>query len=466
MHWIALQCPADELAAWSWRGLQFTPRVAQVDEALLLEVSTCETLWGGRRQMLQRIFSQSPLEAPVHRARGPAGLVALALLRLKVLGIKQPADVPDGLPLEVLSRATQHVPMLARAGCRTWGDLRALPRAGVARRFGAPLLEALDIAYGDQPEGYRWLSIPEVFDLKLELPALATTAPELMWSAQRLLTQFQVWLQARQRGVLALEFEWTLDLRRLDGKTLPKHEQLMVRTAQPTQDMAHLRRLVSEHLGRARLSAPAGYLRLRSVETTAWAGANTSLLPDDNIKGEKLHQLVERLSVRLGPGNVLMQQSHADHRPERMQRWLPARDVLPHVAAPAVVQGLAPEAKPARAKPRRKPVSASASVSDSASASITPGVAADALYPTWLLPQPLRLEVHKEVPHYGGPLRRLVRMYRVETGWWEEGHAARRDYFIARSEEAGLVWIYREQVPAAGLDAARTFRWYLQGLYA
>ena len=64
------------------------------------------------------------------------------------------------------------------------------------------------------------------------------------WSAQRLLSQLQVWLQARHRGVLALELEWTLDLRRLNGVKLPSHERLTVRTAQPTQDIAHLRRLV------------------------------------------------------------------------------------------------------------------------------------------------------------------------------------------------------------------------------
>jgi protein ImuB len=65
-------------------------------------------------------------------------------------------------------------------------------------------------------------------------------------------------------------------------------------------------------------------------------------------------------------------------------------------------------------------------------------------------------------------LRRLTRLYRVETGWWEAGMPAQRDYFIARSEEAGLVWIYRERPLqlAQGLEHAQEFRWYLQGLYA
>ena len=99
-----------------------------------------------------------------------------------------------------------------------------------------------------------------------------------------------------------------------------------VRTAQPTQDMAHLRRLVSEQLARATLSAPANQLRLRSLETVPWGGLTTSLLPEDNKPGEKLHQLVERLTVRLGEGNVVVPLAQQDHRPECMQHWVPARD--------------------------------------------------------------------------------------------------------------------------------------------
>jgi protein ImuB len=438
MYWIALlPSHEDERIAWGWRALQFTPRVAHVDEALLLEVSACERLWGGRKRLLRRLLQRCEPLAPAHWAQGETSLIALALLRLQLRGEAMPERLPQDLPLEVLSAAREHVPTLERTGCRTWGELRALPRGGVSRRFGAELLDALDAAYGERPERYPWLQLPEAFDLKCELAALATSAPELMWAAQRLLSQLQVWLQARHRGVLALELEWTLDLRRLNGVKLPSHEQLVVRTAQPTHDIAHLRRLVGEHLSRASLSAPANHLRLRSLETVSWGGANTSLLPEDNVKGERLHQLVERLSVRLGEANVMVPQAVADHRPEKMQAWMPAR-LAPHPN---------PLPKGAREQDRAN---------------------RDALYPPWLLPRPLALEVRNDVPYYGGPLRRLTRLYRIETGWWEGGRPALRDYFIARSEEAGLVWIYRERPLqlTQGLEQARNFRWYLQGLYA
>ncbi|MEP6824546.1 MAG: DNA polymerase Y family protein, partial [Ramlibacter sp.] len=308
-----------------------------------------------------------------------------------------------------------------------------LPRGGMARRFGAGLLAALDAAHGERPEQYPWRTLPEVFDLKLELPALATSAPELMWSAQRLLAQLQVWLQARHRGVLGLELEWTLDLRRLNGVKLPPHEQLAVRTAQPTQDIAHLRRLVGEHLSRATLAAPANHLRLRTLETVPWAGASTSFLPEDNLKGERLHQLVERLSVRLGEGSVVVPMACEDWRPESMQAWQPARQTV--------------DAKPGAAT----------------------ALATDSLYPPWLLPHPLRLETRNDQPQYEGPLRLLTRMQRIETAWWENGRPVVRDYCIARSDNAGLLWVFREhssRVVGGSPEKQVHWHWYLQGLYA
>jgi protein ImuB len=422
MYWIALSpSHEDERTAWGWHALAFTPRVAWLDEALVLEVSATQRLWGGRRKLLRRLFDVGEALTPSPWAAGSTAQVALALLRLKQRGEDKPSSI-DGLPVDTLTAAQPHAGILERMGCRTWGQLRALPRAGVARRFGAELVASLDRAYGEAPESHAWIALPESFDVKLELMALATTAPELMWTAQRILSQLQLWLRARNRGVLAIELEWTLDLRRLDGKPLPPTETLAVRTARPTQDMAHVRKLVNEHLSRTTIAAPANHLRIRTIETVPWGGLPASLLPEDNKPGEKLHEFVERLSVRLGEGNVLVCVDHEDHRPERMEKWEPARSHVAH---------------------------------DSAC------TADEALYPTWLLPQPIELETKSDVPHYGGPLRRLTRLYRVETAWWEEGGPACRDYFVARSGEAGLVWIYRERPGGEG-----TPRWFLQGLYA
>jgi protein ImuB len=449
MHWIALRwslesdtadaplLPTPE--ALGWWALEYTPHVAWQDEALMLEVSACERLWGGRLQLMRQLVAANP--APDVRmlgAQGATSLIALARLRLFERNENRPNDVPAGLPLDTLTAARPHLDLLARLGCRTWGEVAALPRGGLTRRFGAALREALDAAWGLRPESHSWLTLPDVFEQKLELPALAETAPELMWSANRLLTALQIWLRARQRGARALELQWTLDLKRFNGVNLPPHQQVTVRTAEPTQDMAHLRRLLSEKLALTTLAAPVSWLRLRTLETDPWAGASTSFLPEDNRKGDKLHEMVERLSVRLGPHQVLVPSAQADHRPERKQAWQPA---LQKDKAPPDKVGK--EAKAAASQP-------------------------DALYPPWLLPQPLLLEMDGERPCYRGPLSKLIGPQRVEAGWWggeeDGGQPAMRDYYVAESPEAGLVWIFRER-PSARFSSGEV-RWYLQGFYA
>jgi protein ImuB len=454
MHWIALRwslesdtadaplLPTPE--ALGWWALEYTPHVAWQDEALMLEVSACERLWGGRLQLMRQLVAANP--APDVRmlgAQGATSLIALARLRLFERNENRPNDVPAGLPLDTLTTARPHLDLLARLGCRTWGEVAALPRGGLTRRFGAALREALDAAWGLRPESHSWLTLPDVFEQKLELPALAETAPELMWSANRLLTALQIWLRARQRGARALELQWTLDLKRFNGVNLPPHQQVTVRTAEPTQDMAHLRRLLSEKLALTTLAAPASWLRLRTLETDPWAGASTSFLPEDNRKGDKLHEMVERLSVRLGPHQVLVPSAQADHRPERKQAWQPA--LQKDKALPDKV---------------RKEAKAAASQPDASQP--------DALYPPWLLPQPLLLEMDGERPCYRGPLSKLIGPQRIEAGWWggeeDGGQPAMRDYYVAESPEAGLVWIFRER-PSARFSSGEV-RWYLQGFYA
>jgi len=466
MHWIALQWPVDpdvaqEAAmptpeALGWWALRYTPHVTWLDEGLMLEVSACERLWGGRAQLMRQLLHENPVAGTLLRgAQGATSLEALARLRLFVRGEKRPAEIPAGLPLHTLSAARDHLELLARMGCRTWGEVAALPRGGLSRRFGAGLRNALDVAWQQRPDSHAWLSLPDVFEQKLELPALAENASELMWSANRLLSALQIWLRMRQRGARAFELQWTLDLRRFNGVDLPRHEQVVVRTAEPTQDMAHLRRLLSEKLALTTLAAPASWIRLRSLETDPWGGASASFLPEDNRKGDKLHEMVERLSARLGPQQVLVAAPQADHRAERTQTWQPALRRGSRVAA-ASQKGQGASAAP---EPGRRPRAATTPAPDRQP---------DALYPGWLLREPLRLEMDGERPCNLGPLRKLVGPQRVEAGWWgsgeEGGHLAVRDYYIAESPEAGLVWVFRER--SAASFATGEVRWYLQGLYA
>lgn len=440
MHWIALQPqpepragpappPASTTPVWAdvatalgWWALQFSPYVARVDGTLVLEVSGSERLFGGRDALLHQLLWPAGLPALDH-AQGATSRVALARLWCAA-----PSCAVDRLPLQSLVVARPHLPTFERLGCRTWGQLRALPRGGLVRRFGAELLDALDAAYGTRPEVYPWLTLPDVFDMPLELSAAVESAPALLFGARRLLSQLLLWLRARQAGVLALRLGWVLDARRSNALHVDAHHdgagqgRLELHTAEPTQDMAHLQRLLCEQLARVQLPAPVHSLHLRTLQVQRLSGASHSLLLGDVRSGDSLHQMLERVAARLGAEQVRCVQPHASHVPEHMQRWQTWQSTDP--SAPRSSAVLPPDAD---------------------------------LLPTWLLPAPQALPLRDQQPCYHGPLTLLAGPQRLETGWLE-GQPVLRDYFIARSAHAGLLWIFRERLQAPA-------RWYLHGVF-
>ena len=479
MRWIALQAQVFDSSfkpavlhsaalqrAISTIALGFTPRVALIDEAVVMDVSGSLRLFGGLRKLtallkqdLHPFLLSNMAASHLIHAQGATSLISIARLRLLAKQIKLPSRVGD-LPIHTLSAARPHVAVLERTGCQSWDDLLRLPRDGVARRFGAPLLEALDRARGVLPDSYTWLQLPEQFDEKLELDALVEHAPALMAGVQPLLAQLQAWLLGRQSGLQALKLTWYLDKRR-DG---PATGELVIRTANPAQDLRHTSRLVMEHLNQQALPAPVHSIRLQSLVTEKLEDAKratSSLLPEEKQTGDSAQQLMERLSARLGNAQVQTWQACADHRPERMQLW---RDAIAGVGTLNATKSGATHAY----------IHWSKGINDTQNR-LENGV----LYPSWLLPEPLRLALVAGSPVYQGPLVRLAGPQRLEaTGWHtaSEGAAsgtvlpAIRDYFIYRSQRAGLLWIYseRQAIPALTTSTALNTlqHWYLHGFFA
>jgi protein ImuB len=76
--------------------------------------------------------------------------------------------------------------------------------------------------------------------------------------------------------------------------------------------------------------------------------------------------------------------------------------------------------------------------------------------PLWLLHSPRPLAEIDARPHHEGPLELLAGPERIESGWWD-GDDIARDYFIARTRNEALVWVYRERGGGG---------WYLHGVFA
>ena len=466
-------------------ALGFTPRVALLDEAVLMDVTGSLRLFGGLARLMQLLeqcihdfFVSNQVVALVKRAQGATSLIAIGRLRLSLYKPQTSTSpvkkrVAD-LPMHTLSAARPHLGVLERIGCRTWDDLLRLPRDGVARRFGAALLESLDRASGKLPDDYKWLLLPEQFDQKHELDALVTHGPALMAGIEPLLFKLQAWLLGRQSGICALKITWHLDKRR---DVLPT-SHFEIRTAQPTQNLRHVTRLVAEHLAQQKLAAPAHSISLQSlvIESLAdSAAATASLLMQAQQKGDTWVELTERLSARLGSGNVQVWQPQADHRPEQMQRWvnaLPEKNPS-NPASEFAIKSVAANAHKTSARAVKGLKKTALRVARLSSHRT------EALYPSWLLPEPLRLQTVGNSPVYSGRLTRLAGPQRLELGGWlmaGEGPAqsaaerlnppTMRDYFIYRSEQGSLLWIYSERLKPAQNDARTLRAWYLHGFFA
>jgi protein ImuB len=445
-----------------WWALQYTPRVALLHDAVVLELEASESLFGGRQALLQRVIRGAMALGVRAWAQAQTALAAVALAHhpSDTSNTDAPDDALghplasrlDALPLDVLPGVATHATTLARMGCRKLADLRALPRGGLSRRFGADLLLALDQAYGLRPQAFEWLPLPPVFEARLELPGRVEHAAALLQAATRLLQQLCAWLAGRQAGVTAFTLRWLHDWHRRDSS---KEGEWTVRVASPTRDLARLRRLLAEHLSRIELHAPVGDLALHAVDIVSMPTEDASLFaehrcapgatgPDalqsasaQRAQREALLALLEQLTARLGADHVRQGQVCADHRPECAQRWAPA--LTTRQAGPLPVRSHAHATK-----------------------------VADLPQPSWMLDEPLPLALDHEQgehPVYQGRLHLLAGPHRIEAGWWDEraGHArVTRDYYLASSPHAGLLWVFR--TPASPDE--RRSPWFLHGFFA
>lgn len=420
--------PSEELLGPATWALQFTPRVAVVDEAVLMEVEASTRLFGGKRALRDRVLQESVDLGSTALAWAPNSLAALSFARSGLEnGFKKPLhELLDGLGMEVLSATAPHRTTLAQLGCRTLGDIRRLPRGGISRRFDKELLGALDRAYGLVSEAHVWHELPEKFYARLELMSRVELAPALLFGARRLLLQMCGWLTARHSGATSFKLHWAHDSMR--SKDAGDGGELVVRTAEPMRDVEHLCRLLAENLARVELKAPVGDLALEALDVVALEERSDSLFPDAAQNGETLGLVLERIAARLGPERVLRPVLVDDHRLEWAQHWQPAPTPLP--------------------RKRQRP----------------PAIP----QPTFVLPQPLKLAMRDNRPLYQGPLHLLSGPHRVEGGWWhrvvEDGAQSTkfvaRDYWVALSEHAGVLWVYQERL------ADDETGWYLHGSFA
>ena len=406
-----------DLALWAQR---FTPISAALPpDGLLLDITGCDHLFGGEAALLAQLtanLAEAGLSAQGAIASAAASATALARVRRDApiieAGFEEKAVSP--LPLGTALRLPgAMLEDLARLGLRVIDDVLRQPRAPLARRFGAPLLDALDAATGRRAPPITPIAAPPDLAVTRTLPEPILTAEAIAALLDRLLVALCARLGRAVLGARRL----SLTAWRVDGT----EQRLMIGTGAPNRDPAHLARLFAEPL--ASLAPELGFERftLHALATDPMGAEGQGALPmgaaprPDGV----LAQLLDRLGQRLRLARPAPQPSHW---PEKQWRAAP-----PHEAPIATPPGWGVRAAPVLLRRRPEVVEVTASASAA----------------------PIALRWRGRVY----PLTRAEGPLRLEAEWWHGGALpTARDYHRVQLASGERLWLCH----AGG-------RWVVQG---
>jgi protein ImuB len=415
-------------AAWlarlgAFAARRWTPRATcSGPDGLWLDLSGVAHLFGGEELMCERIlaFCRRLGFAARVAVAGTTG-AAHALARFGVRPILlcpagREGDALAAMPLAALRLDEAALGAASRLGLERIGELIAMPRAPLQRRFGAEFLTRLDQALGRAAEPFDPIvpAAPPAITLRFAEPiataeAIAEASAEALGQLIGILTKSG--LGARRLQLLC---------ERVDGQVL----ELSLGLARATRDPAHLRRLIWAKIEKIEPGFGIERLRLAAVRVEPLAARAIDGALAGGKSAPDLALLVDRLAVRLGARRI--------HRLTALESDLPERSVV-------------------RAGP----------------------LAEVAFWPRW--PRPVRLlappepveQVMALLPD-GAPLRFKWRgkAYRVAAAdgpervygeWWREaeGREAVRDYFQVEDETGARFWLYRRE----------DLSWHLHGLF-
>src|SRR5690606_30940880 len=338
-------------------------------EGLFLDMTGAAHLFGGEAALLAQM--QTRLARAGIACRLAVADTAGAAWALARYGEAARTVVPAGgarealrdLSVAALRLDPNTLALARRLGLKRIGDLYALPRAGLARRFreadGLGLVRRLDQALGQTAEAlalvrpparYRaWESYADV------LTDIDGVAGRLEGLAQALAAQ----LARDRQGARAL----VLSGFRTDGEVAA----LDVRLGAPSRNVeAWLRLFREKGLGRLELGFGIDALMLSAAAVEAMSARQVALQAADQADPGDLSELIDRLCARLGETAVRRPRLRESWLPERSELWVPAQ-----TAGPAEPARAADRPRPALLFHPPEPVDAIAELPDGAPARFT-----------------------------------------------------------------------------------------------
>ncbi|TDE36583.1 Y-family DNA polymerase [Antarcticimicrobium sediminis] len=299
------------LARWSkrycpWVGLDGT-------DGLMLNIAGAEHLFNGEAAMLDDMrhrLERAGLSVQIAAAETRGAAWALTHYGATT----RASEGLTSLPVAALRLDAKSDTALQRLGLRTIGDLMALPRATIARRFGPDVTLRLDQAMGARDEVISPLTEPPHYGVRMTLPEPIGLSGDVMAGTARLLERLCAKLKDQDMGARRLQ----LSLRLVDQGT----QQIELRLAAPMRDATRILPLFERGVGAVDAGFGIDHLRLEATQVERLLQTQiTSATPS---RSDGLEDLITRLGNRIGLENIQRFLPADSHIPERSFQIAPA----------------------------------------------------------------------------------------------------------------------------------------------
>jgi protein ImuB len=488
------------LAEWCGRYSPWT--APDGADGVKIEITGCAHLWGGEEALAADLIARLAHQGITGRVAVAGTLgAAWACARFAetsrnavILASAETGAALAPLPVEALRLDPAIAQGLRRVGLKRVGDLYAMPRAALARRFGEAVARQLDQALDHLPEPLSPMGETPVRRVRLSFAEPIADPADLALAIERLTHDLITRLAREGTGARRL----VLAFYRVDGRV----ERITLGTARPSRDPHHLAALFRERLDTIDPGLGVEDMILAAFAVDRLAPEQVDLprlkpgqiaenytrtypslvIPahgsdekkqwetTEAIMGGSVAALLDRLGNRLGLAAVSRIEARESHIPERasvsipMASPSPPSPSLPRMRGRARVRAASAEVKPSgeELKPPRpirlfdlpQPVEAS-----------------------WLLPDdpPFRFTWRRRAHRVrcaDGPERIAAEWWRREAssagctaglpGNRSESADAIRDYYRVEDEEGRRFWLFRTGLPGGG----DPLRWYIHGVFA
>jgi protein ImuB len=426
------------LAEWCVRYSPWT--APDGADGIKIEITGCAHLWGGEEGLAADLAARLARQGIAHRiavADTPGAAWALARFAARAGPVILPSEELcaglEPLPVEALRLDPVATQGLRRVGLTRVGDLLAMPREALVRRFGEAVLRRLDQALGARPEPVSPLGDAPIRRVRLGFAEPIADPADLALAARRLVDDLVLRLTQEGAGVRRLD----LAFHRVDGRV----EHIALGTARPSRDPTHIAALFAARLdgidpgpGIEDMILAVFAVDKLPARQIAFAGAG-----EDKALGG-LAALLDRLGNRLGLAALSRFEARESHIPERASVQVPAPLTLP--SPPNWGERVEKrQPRPIRLFEPPEPIAA-----------------------FWLLPDdpPFRFTWRRRAHR----VRRADGPERIAAEWWRTEASERwdavRDYYRVEDEDGRRFWLFRAGLPGTGAAP----RWYVHGVFA